>query len=93
VKGEEGDGEHETGDGALSGCLVSGWISLQMAGKRKTRKACYAFVRDDDLYYGARVLLLLLLLLLRFSPPFFLPPLDLRPGGVVPTIYNIYINL
>jgi hypothetical protein len=39
----------------MGGCLVAGWISLQMAGKRKTRKACYAFVRDTDLYHGPRV--------------------------------------
>jgi hypothetical protein len=41
------------------GCLVAGWITLQMAGKRKTRKACYAFVRDTDLYHGPRVCFLL----------------------------------
>jgi hypothetical protein len=46
----------------MGGCLVAGWISLQMAGKRKTRKACYAFVRDTDLYHGPRV-----------PPPFPLP--------------------
>lgn len=57
IDGEHEDGEEEGGSGqvgGMGGCLVAGWISLQMAGKRKTRKACYAFVRDTDLYHGPR---------------------------------------
>jgi len=51
---EETSGEKERENGDAEAVLVSGWVNLQMAGKRKIRKSCYAFVRDTDLYYGSR---------------------------------------